>query len=63
MDYIRAINNAFDTSELSETVDIYLDKIGQLGLADGETWAETATRLGGDPVLELAEKRWFEVLR
>lgn len=46
--------------KLFRTTETYLAEIGELERAEllGETWGETAARLGGDKVLETAEQRW-----
>lgn len=61
MDYIKAIENATTLTDIAYIVDSYLAEIGQGILARGETYAETISRLGGDDVLEAAEKRWNEL--
>ena len=58
---IKEILSAKNTIELDELVDEYLESIGQQENAIGESYGETAARLGGDCVLEAAERRWFTV--
>jgi len=61
MTYINAIKNATTTNELDAIVEAYLAEIGESENARGETYAETADRLGGNEILEAAEARWFEI--
>lgn len=61
MNTIQQINAAQGTNELSAIVERYVESIGQTENARGESYAETAARLGGDAVLERAEARWFEL--
>ena len=56
---IDQIEQAADSSELYDLVEQYLRDIGQYEQARGESYAETANRLGGDEALETAEERWF----
>ena len=55
------IRSAANTNELSAAVEAYLASIGETENARGESYGETAARLGGDAVLEAAETRWFEL--
>lgn len=59
--YINAIQNAATTTELGDIVEAYLAEIGEVENARGESYAETAARLGGNAVLEAAEARWLEI--
>lgn len=45
---------------LFTAAETYLADIGEKERAEalGETWGETAARVGGDAVLEAAERRW-----
>ena len=61
MTTISQIRNAANTNELSSIVEAYLAGIGETENARGESYAETAARLGGDEILEAAESRWFEL--
>jgi len=61
MNYIDAIKRATTTNELADIVEAYLAEIGEYENVLGETYAETAARLGGDKILEAAEARWFEI--
>lgn len=61
MNYLIAIREATTSTELDIIVDAYLEEIGEVENARGETYAETAARLGGDEILEAAEARWFEI--
>jgi len=61
MSIIEKINAATNTNELSAAVEAYLASIGQDELARGESYGETAARLGGNDILERAEARWFEI--
>lgn len=61
MKYLSAIQNATTTNELDAIVSAHLAEIGEAENARGETYAETAARLGGDEILEAAEDRWFEI--
>jgi hypothetical protein len=58
---LEAIQGATTHTELDAIVDAYLAEIGQSEQARGESYAETAARLGGDDILDAAERRWFEV--
>lgn len=58
---IRAIDESTSTAQLSAVVESYLASIGQTEQARGESYGETAVRLGGDNVLERAEARWYEL--
>lgn len=58
---IEKINTAATHVELDDAVMAYLAKIGEAERARGETYAETAARLGGDAVLTAAERRWWEL--
>ena len=55
------IRTSVNTNELSDIVEQYLADIGETERARGETFAETAARLGGDALLLCAERRWFEL--
>jgi len=59
--YLIAIKEATTSTELDIIVDTYLEEIGEVESSRGETYAETAARLGGDEILEAAETRWFEI--
>lgn len=61
MTTINSIRNTSTTSELSAIVEAYITSIGETEKACGESYGETAGRLGGDAVLEAAETRWFEL--
>lgn len=61
MNIIQQINAAQTTTELDQIVEEYLKEIGETEAARGESYAETAARLGGNAVLERAEARWFEI--
>lgn len=61
MNYLSAIKNAATTTELNAIVDAYLSEIGEYETSCGETYGESAYRLGGDKILEAAEARWFEI--
>ena len=52
---------ADNTLVLDEEMNEYLDSIGELKNSRSETYAETASRLGGNEFLEAAEKRWYEL--
>lgn len=54
------IQNTEALFELWTLVDSHLHAIGEYDRSRGESFAETAGRIGGDRVLEAAEKRWFE---
>lgn len=60
MTSFEQINAAATTVELSAVVEQYLASIGQAEQSRGETYAETAARLGGAEakILEYAENRW-----
>ena len=60
MSIINQISSANNQSELSGIVESYLDSIGQTELARGETFEETAERLG-DEIMEYAARRWWEL--
>lgn len=61
MTYINAIKAAGNHIELDNIVEAYLAEIGEAENARGESYAETAARLGGNEILEAAEARWFEI--
>lgn len=61
MTTIQQINAATNTAELAAVVERYLASIGESERARGESYRETAVRLGGNAVLERAEARWFEL--
>lgn len=61
MTYINAIKAAGNHIELDNIVEAYLAEIGEADRARGETYAETADRLGGNEILKAAEARWFEI--
>jgi hypothetical protein len=58
---IQAVAESANTAQLSAVVESYLASLGQTEQARGESYGETAARLGGDDVLERAEARWFEL--
>lgn len=58
---IEKINAATTHVELYDVVEAYLAEIGEAERALGETYAETAARLGGDKLLAAAERRWWEL--
>lgn len=61
MSHLNAIKAAGNHIELDNIVSAYLAEIGEAENARGETYAETADRLGGNEILEAAEARWFEI--
>ena len=61
MTTISQIRNATNTNELSVLGEAYIASIGETENAIGESYAETSARLGGDPILEAAEQRWFDL--
>jgi hypothetical protein len=59
---LEAVLSATTHSELDAIIDAYLAEIGDDSeRAKGESYAETAARLGGDDILRAAESRWFEI--
>lgn len=56
---IDAIRSTTNTNDLAAIVDAYLASIGETERARGESYGETAERLGGDKILDAAEARWF----
>jgi hypothetical protein len=60
-DRIAAISNASTHTDLDAIVSAYLAELGESENARGESYAETSARLGGDEILDAAERRWFEL--
>ena len=61
MNTIDRINTANNTNDVSEITERYLRSIGEHDNATGESYRETADRLGGDEVLDAADARWMEL--
>lgn len=61
MTTISQIRHATNTNELSAVVEAYIASIGETENARGESYGETAARIGGDEILEAAESRWFDL--
>lgn len=61
MTTISQIRNAANTNELSDIVEAYIASIGETENARGESYGETAARIGGDEILDAAESRWFDL--
>jgi N-acyl-L-homoserine lactone synthetase len=55
------ISAASNTNELAEIVDEYLASVGETDNARGESYLETANRMGGNKILRAAECKWFEL--
>lgn len=63
MSIIKQIRETKTQAELSNIVESYLRNVGEYDRSRGESYAETAGRLGGDAeaVLMAAECRWFDL--
>lgn len=59
---IHQIKESESQDELDHLVTQYLIDLGQLDQSLGESYAETASRLGGDSLLEAADVRWFQLI-
>jgi len=62
MTVLNQIQQAASIGELASVVIHYLYEIGETEEAHGETYGQTAQRLGGNAVLEAAEARRLDML-